>query len=53
MRDKILEKFNIKEKDAKSIELFNHAYFQGLLVEIGHYKNLQPTCLLKTNTVCF
>ena len=38
MRDKILEKFNIKEKDAKSIELFNHAYFQGLLVEIGHYK---------------
>lgn len=38
-RDKVLKKFNIKEGDSKSIEQFNHAYYQGLLIEIGHYKN--------------
>lgn len=38
-RDKVLRKFKIKEGDSKSIELFNHAYYQGLLVEIGHYRN--------------
>ena len=38
-RDKVLKKFNIKEGDTKSIEQFNHAYYQGLLVEIGHYRN--------------
>lgn len=37
-RDKILQKFKIKEGDSKSVEMFNHAYYQGLLVEIGHYK---------------
>ncbi len=38
-RDKVLKKFNIKEGDSKSIEQFNHAYYQGLLIEIGHYRN--------------
>lgn len=38
-REKVLKKFNIKEGDSKSIEQFNHAYYQGLLIEIGHYKN--------------
>lgn len=38
-RNKILQKFRIKEGDSKSIEQFNHAYYQGLLIEIGHYKN--------------
>lgn len=38
-RNKVLKKFNIKEGDSKSIEQFNHAYYQGLLIEIGHYKN--------------
>ena len=37
-RDKVLRKFKIKEEDAKSIEQFNHAYYQGLLIEIGHYR---------------
>lgn len=37
-RDKVLHKFNIREGDSKSLELFNHAYYQGLLVEIGHFK---------------
>ena len=37
-RDKVLRKFKIKEGDAKSIERFNHAYYQGLLIEIGHYR---------------
>lgn len=39
-RDKVLRKFNIKEGDAKSIEQFNHAYYQGLLIEIGHYRKV-------------
>ncbi len=38
-RDKVLKKFNITESDSKSIEQFNHAYYQGLLIEIGHYRN--------------
>lgn len=38
-RDKVLKKFNIKEGDSRSIEQFNHAYYQGLLIEIGHYRN--------------
>ena len=38
-RDNILNKFKIKEGDSKSIEQFNHAYYQGLLIEIGHYRN--------------
>lgn len=37
-RDKLLEHFKIKEGDSKSIEMFNHAYYQGLLIEIGHYR---------------
>lgn len=35
-RNEVLKKFNIKEGDSKSIEQFSHAYYQGLLVEIGH-----------------
>lgn len=38
-RGKVLKKFNIKEGDSRSIEQFNHAYYQGLLIEIGHYRN--------------
>lgn len=38
-RDEILEKFKIKMGDNKSVEQFNHAYYQGLLVEIGHFRN--------------
>ena len=38
-RDKVMNIFNIKEGNSKSIEQFNHAYYQGLLIEIGHYKN--------------
>lgn len=38
-KDEILKKFKIKKDDSKSIEQFSHAYYQGLLVEIGHYRN--------------
>lgn len=38
-RDKVLRKFNIKDGDATSEEKFNHAYYQGLLVEIGHLRH--------------
>lgn len=37
-RAKVLATFNIKEGDAASEEMFNHAYYQGLLVEIGHLR---------------
>ncbi len=37
-RDKVLKKFNLREGDSKSMEQFSHAYYQGLLVEIGHYR---------------
>lgn len=36
-RDEVLKKFNIKEGDSQSVEVFNHAYYQGLLIEIGHF----------------
>lgn len=38
-RDKVLKKFNIVEGNSKSIEQFNHAYYQGLLIEIGRLRN--------------
>lgn len=38
-RDKVLKKFNIVEGNSKSIEQFNHAYYQGLLIEIGRLCN--------------
>lgn len=37
-RDKVFKKFNIKDGDSKSIEQFSHSYYQGLLIEIGHYR---------------
>lgn len=38
-KDQVLEKFKIKDGNTKSIENFNHAYYQGLLLEIGHCSN--------------
>lgn len=38
-RDKVLKKFNIVEGNSQSIEQFNHAYYQGLLIEIGRLRN--------------
>ena len=37
-QSKISKQFNIKIDDTKSMEKFTHAYYQGLLIEIGHYK---------------
>lgn len=37
-RDEVLKKFNIKTDDKKSQEKFNHSYYQGLLIEIGHFR---------------
>lgn len=39
MRDEVLEKFELKVGDKKSEEMFSHGYYQGLLVEIGNYRN--------------
>lgn len=38
-REQVLKKFNIKEGDKHSEEQFSHGYYQGLLVEIGKYRN--------------
>lgn len=37
-RDTVLKRFEIKDGDSKSMEMFSHAYYQGLLIEIGHYR---------------
>ena len=39
MRDEVLKKFELKEGDKKSEELFTHGYYQGILVEIGKLSN--------------
>lgn len=39
-RDKIFRKFKINTGNPKCVESFNHAYYQGLLVEIGQYRHL-------------
>lgn len=38
-REKVLRKFKIKEGNKDSEELFSHGYYQGLLIEIGKYRN--------------
>ena len=40
-RDEVLRRFRIREDDRRSVERFSHGYYQGLLVEIGRYKDLQ------------
>jgi hypothetical protein len=39
MRDAVLHKFELKLGNKKSEELFSHAYYQGLLVEIGKFRH--------------
>ena len=39
MRDEVLKKFELKEGDHKSEEIFTHGYYQGILVEIGKLRN--------------
>lgn len=39
MRDEVLKRFELKVGDKKSEEIFTHGYYQGLLVEIGKYRN--------------
>lgn len=38
-REKVLKKFKIKEGNKNSEEQFSHGYYQGLLIEIGKYRN--------------
>lgn len=35
----ILQKFNLKDTEPNSEEIFTHGYYQGLVVEIGNMKN--------------
>ncbi len=39
MREEVLKKFELKVGDKKSEEQFSHGYYQGLLVEIGRFRN--------------
>lgn len=39
MRDTVLQHFKLKLGDKRSEEQFSHGYYQGLLVEIGKYRN--------------
>ena len=41
MREDVLKRFDIKEGDKQSVELFSHGYYQGLLVEIGKIRGKQ------------
>lgn len=38
-REQVLRRFDLKTGDKQSEEKFSHGYYQGLLVEIGKYKN--------------
>lgn len=38
-REEVLKKFKIKEGDRYSEEQFSHGYYQGLLIQIGKYRN--------------
>ncbi|MBD5249153.1 MAG: hypothetical protein HDS58_03555 [Barnesiella sp.] len=38
-RDRILKRFKITNGNRQSEELFNHSYYQGLLIEIGQFRN--------------
>lgn len=38
-REQVLKKFKIKEGNKDSEEQFSHGYYQGLLIEIGKYRN--------------
>ncbi len=38
-REKVLKKFKIKEGNRDSETRFSHGYYQGLLIEIGKYRN--------------
>jgi hypothetical protein len=40
-KEKVLRLFKLKEGDRHSEEVFSHGYYQGLLIEIGRYKNLK------------
>lgn len=38
-RDTVMRKFDLQPGNKKSEDVFTHGYFQGLLVEIGKYRN--------------
>lgn len=38
VKEKVLKKFNIHKGDSKSAEEFSHSYYQGLLIEVGHFQ---------------
>jgi hypothetical protein len=40
-KEKVLKLFEINKGKTDEIDVFNHSYYQGLLLEIGNFKNLK------------
>ena len=40
-KESVLQKFQIKENEKEPNEIFTHAYYQGLIVDIGNMKKLK------------
>lgn len=40
-KDSVLKKFNIKNDDKENTEVFTHAYYQGIIVNIGNMKHFK------------
>ncbi len=49
-KKEIIERFGIAEKKSEKNELFNHSYYQGLVVEIGNIKGIPHLSLIKIKT---
>ncbi|MBD5220439.1 MAG: hypothetical protein HDS72_09465 [Bacteroidales bacterium] len=41
VRNEVLMKFKLTTENEQSEELFSHSYYQGLLIEIGRFRNLK------------
>lgn len=41
LRDEVLKRFKISNGNKRSEERFSHSYYQGLLIEIGRYRELR------------
>ena len=41
VRNEVLKKFKLTTENEQSEELFSHSYYQGLLIEIGRFRNLR------------
>ena len=50
-KESVLQKFQIKENEKEPNEIFTHAYYQGLIVDIGNMKKLKTYVPAKDNVL--